>query len=149
MESKIKSFSEAVARIQDGAVVTVSSSSGLGCPDAVLKAIGKRFDVEGHPQNLTTLHPIAAGDMYGIKGIDHIAKDGLLGRILAGSYPSGPSSMEMPEIWRMISEERIEAYNVPSGIMYDMHREVAARKAGVLTKVGLDTFVDRSAKDAR
>ena len=139
---KVVSASEAVARIEDGAVVTVSSSSGLGCPDFVLKAIGKRFDVEGHPRDLTTLHPIAAGDMYGIKGIDHIAKDGLLSRVLAGSYPSGPSSMEMPEIWKMIVEDRIAAYNVPSGIMFDMHRDVAARRPGVLTQVGLETFVD-------
>jgi len=140
--SKITSAMEAAARIPDGAVVTVSSSSGLGCPDLVLKAIGEHFDAKGHPRDLTTLHPIAAGDMYGIKGIDHIAKDGLLKRVLAGSYPSGPSSKPMPEIWRMIVEDRVEAYNVPSGIMYDMHRDVAARKAGVLTKVGLDTFVD-------
>ena len=31
---------EAVARIPEGAVVTVSSSSALGCPNAVLKALG-------------------------------------------------------------------------------------------------------------
>ena len=142
MSLKIVSSHDAVAQIPDGAVVTVSSSSGLGCPDLVLKAIGERFDSEGHPQNLTTLHPIGAGDMYGSKGMDYIAKDGLLSRVLAGSYPSGPSSMEMPEIWRMIMEDRVEAYNVPSGIMYDMNRDAAARKAGVFTKVGLDTFVD-------
>ena len=79
-------------------MVTVSSSSGLGCPDRVLAAIGARFDAEGHPRNLTTIHPIAAGDMYGIKGVDHIAKDGLLSTIIGGSYPSGPSSLPMPEI---------------------------------------------------
>ncbi|MFV2001523.1 MAG: acyl CoA:acetate/3-ketoacid CoA transferase [Paracoccaceae bacterium] len=140
--SKTVSAEQAVARIKDNAVVSVSSSSGLGCPDLVLKALGERFDAEGHPQNLTTLHPIAAGDMYGIKGVDHIAKDGLLARILAGSFPSGPSSKEMPEIWKMIVEDRIEAYNVPSGIMFDMQRDVAARRPGVLTKVGIDTFVD-------
>ncbi len=139
---KVVSAREAVGQIPDGAVVSVSSSSGLGCPDKVLGAIGARFDAEGHPRDLTTLHPIAAGDMYGIKGVDHIAKDGLLARILAGSYPSGPSSMEMPEIWKMIVEERVAAYNVPSGIMFDMHRDVAARRPGVLTQVGLETFVD-------
>ena len=132
----------AVARIPDGAVVTVSSSSALGCPDAVLKALGERFRAEGHPRSLTTLHPIAAGDMYGVKGIDHIAQDGLLDRVIAGSYPSGPSSLPMPEIWRMIVEDRVAAYNMPSGIMFDMHRDVAARRPGVMTKVGLDTFVD-------
>ena len=136
------SAAEAVARIPDDAVVTVSSSSALGCPDAVLKALGERFRAEGHPRNLTTLHPIAAGDMYGVKGIDHIAQDGLLARVIAGSYPSGPSSLPMPEIWRMIVEDRVAAYNMPSGIMFDMHRDVAARRPGVMTKVGLDTFVD-------
>src|SRR6056297_1377904 len=133
---------EAAICIPDGAVVTVSSSSGLGCPDAVLQAIGARFEAEGHPAGLTTLHPIAAGDMYGVKGIDHIARDGLLSRIIAGSYPSGPSSLPMPAIWRMVTEDRVAAYNVPSGILFDMHRDVAARKPGVLTKVGLETFVD-------
>lgn len=140
--SKIATPAEAVARIPDGAVVTVSSSSSLGCPDLVLRALGERFEETGHPRNLTTLHPIAAGDMYGVKGIDHIAKDGLLTRILAGSYPSGPSNLPMPEIWKMIVEERVAAYNVPSGILFDMHREAAARRPGVLTKVGMDTFAD-------
>jgi propionate CoA-transferase len=140
--SKIVPAAKAVARIADNSVVSVSSSSGLGCPDLVLRALGERFEAEGHPRDLTTLHPIAAGDMYGIKGVDHIARDGLLKRILAGSYPSGPSSREMPEIWKMIVGEQIQAYNVPSGILFDMHRDVAARRPGVLTKVGLDTFVD-------
>jgi len=139
---KVVAASDAVARIPDGAVVTVSASSGLGCPDRVLGALGARFAQEGHPRDLTTLHPIAAGDLYGIRGVDHIARDGLLARILAGSYPSGPSSMEMPEIWKMIVEERVAAYNVPSGILFDMHRDVAARRPGVLTQVGLETFVD-------
>lgn len=140
--SKIVTPETAAARIPDGAVVTVSSSSALGCPDRMLEAIGTRFDSEGHPRDLTTIHPIAAGDMYGIKGVDHIAKDGLLARILGGSYPSGPSSKPMPEIWKMVVEDRVAAYNVPSGILFDMTREAAAKRPGVLTKVGLDTFVD-------
>ena len=140
--SKVVSAAAAAECIADGAVVTVSSSSSLGCPDLVLKAIGERFEAEGHPRGLTTLHPIAAGDMYGVKGIDHIARDGLLAKVLAGSYPSGSSNLPMPEIWKMIVEDRIPAYNVPSGIMFDMHREAAARRPGVLTRTGFDTFAD-------
>jgi acyl CoA:acetate/3-ketoacid CoA transferase len=139
---RVLSADEAVALIPDAAIVTVSSSSGLGCPDAVLAALGARFEAEGHPRNLTTLHPIAAGDMWGVKGIDHIAKPGCLARVLAGSYPSGPSSAPAPLIWQMISENLIPAYNVPSGILFDLHREAAAKRPGVLTKVGMDTFVD-------
>jgi propionate CoA-transferase len=139
---KILKSAEAARLIPDGAIVTVSSSSALGCPDAMLAAIGARFDAEGRPRGLTTLHPIAAGDMWGVKGIDHIAKPGCLARVLAGSYPSGPSSAEPPLIWRMITDDAIPAYNVPSGILFDMHREAAAKRPGVLTKVGMDTFVD-------
>src|SRR5688572_6323925 len=142
MTGKHISLAEAAGLIPDGAIVSVSSSSGLGCPDLVLKAIGDRFEATGQPRDLTTLHPIAAGDMSGIKGVDHIARQGLLGKILAGSYPSGPSSSEPPLIWQMITGNRIPAYNIPSGILFDMHREAAAKRPGVLTKVGLDTFVD-------
>src|SRR5271155_593046 len=110
---RVLTADEAARLIPDGATVTVSSSSGLGCPDAVLAAIGARFAAEGHPRGLTTLHPIAAGDMSGIKGIDHIAVPGLLTRVLAGSYPSGPSSAKSPEIWRMIEANEIAAYNIP------------------------------------
>jgi acyl CoA:acetate/3-ketoacid CoA transferase len=140
--NKVVSTAEAVSRIADGAVVSVSSSSSLGCPDLVLKALGARFAAEGHPRGLTTLHPIAAGDMYGVKGMDYIAQDGLLARVIAGSYPSGPSSLPMPDIWKMIVEDRVAAYNVPSGIIFDMHREAAAKRPGVLTRIGFETFVD-------
>ena len=140
--NKVITAAEAAALIEDGMTVSVSSSSGLGCPDAVLAAIGERFDKDGHPKAITTLHPIAAGDMWGIKGIDYLAKPGLLRKTLAGSYPSGPSSAEPPLIWKMIADNAVAAYNVPSGILFDMHLEAAAKRPGVLTKVGLDTFVD-------
>src|SRR5882672_2934694 len=139
---KVISAERAASLIKSGDVVTVSSSSGLGCPDKVLQAIGERFEREGAPRNLTTLHPIAAGDMYGIKGIDHIARPGLLARVLGGAYPSGPSSLPMTAIWRMLVDNQVAAYNIPSGILFDMHRDAAARRPGVLTRVGLGTFVD-------
>lgn len=142
MTAKFVSALEAARLIGDRAVVTVSSSSGLGCPDAVLEAVGARFRDTGAPANLTTLHPIAAGDSAGIKGIDHLAQDGLLAATICGSYPSAPSSAPPPRIWEMISADRVAAYNVPSGILFDMHREAAARRPGVLTQVGVDTFVD-------
>jgi acyl CoA:acetate/3-ketoacid CoA transferase len=140
--NKVITAAAAANLVRDGDVLSISSSSGLGCPDAVLAAIGERFSRTGAPRALTALSPIAAGDMYGIKGIDHIAKPGLLVRILAGSYPSGPSSLPMPAIWRMLVDNQLAAYNLPSGVLFDMHRDAAARRPGVLTRVGLGTFVD-------
>src|SRR6266566_3501278 len=136
------SFADAAALIPSEATVTVSASSGLGCPDTLLRAIGERFTQMGEPRALTLIHPIAAGDMYGIAGIEHLAQPGLLKRVIAGSYPSGPSSFPSPKIWQMIDNNELEAYNFPSGILFHMHREAAAKRPGILTTVGLDTVVD-------
>lgn len=140
---------EAADLIHDGDVVTISASSGLGCPDAILAAIGERFGETGTPRDLTTVHPMAAGDMSGIQGMDHIALPGLLRRVIAGSLPSGPSSAPPPRIWQLITEEKIDAYNIPTGVLYQMHRAGATRQPGVLSKVGLDIFVDPRHQGAR
>ena len=132
------------ALIPDGAVVTVVLVQRPRLPRRRARrhrrALRRRRAI---PRNLTTLHPIAAGDMCGIKGIDHLAKPGLL---RAGARRLLPvrarPRAEPPAIWQMIAERRDPAYNVPSGILFDMHREAAAKRPGVLTKVGLDTFVD-------
>jgi len=92
-ENKIVPIEEVGRLIPNGAIVSISSSSGLGCPDAILRAIGENYDATREPKDLTTIHPIAAGDMYGMDGIDHLAKPGLLERVIAGSYPRGPSSL--------------------------------------------------------
>ena len=140
--TKQKTAAEAVALIPNDAVVAVNSSSGLCCPDAILQALGERFDAEAAPRNLTTIHPIAAGDFFGTKGVDHIAKPGCLSKIIGGSYPSGPSKADPPLIWQMIGKDEVKAYNLPSGIIFDMLREGAGQRPGVLTKVGMETFVD-------
>ena len=140
--SKVKTAAEAVEMIPDGAMVAVNSSSGLLCPDEVLRALGERFQETGAPKGLTTIHPIAAGDMFGTKGVDHIAHEGMIARIIGGSYPSGPTNAEPPLIWQRILADDLAAWNVPSGIIFDMLREGAAKRPGVLTKVGMETFVD-------
>lgn len=128
--------------IGDNAVISISSSSALGCPDTVLEGIGARFAETRHPRDVHVYSPIAAGDMYGVTGIDHLAVPGLMERIVAGSYPSGPSSATPPAIWSMIEAGQVQAYNLPSGVMYQMHRAGAAAQPGVFSQVGLDTFVD-------
>jgi propionate CoA-transferase len=140
---------EAARLIGDSDVITVSSSSGLGCPDAVLKAIGQRYAETGAPANLTTVHPIAAGDMYGIKGIDHLCQPGQLRRVLAGSYPSGGSKLDPPLIRQLIHNDQIQALNIPSGVLFQMHRASSTGQPGVLTEVGLGTYADPRLEGAK
>jgi propionate CoA-transferase len=140
---------EAADLIADSDVVTVSSSSGLGCPDAVLEAIGQRYAETGAPAGLTTLHPIAAGDMYGIRGIDHLCRPGQLRRVLGGSYPSGSSRLDPPLIRQLIHSNQIQALNIPSGVLFQMHRAASTGQPGVLTEVGLGTYADPRLEGAK
>jgi propionate CoA-transferase len=139
---KVVTAAQAVQSVAPGATVAVNSSSGLLCPDLVLEALGARFSSEASPAGLTVVCPIAAGDMFGTKGVDHLAKPGMIDNIIGGSYPSGPSGAEPPEIWKRILEEDVAAWNLPSGVIFDMLREGAAKRPGVLTKVGMGTFAD-------
>lgn len=146
----VMSAYEAASLIPDGAVVSVSSSSAIGVPDAVLAAIGEHFDATSHPADITSLHCINSGDMStGLLGVDHIAKPGLLKRIYGGSFPAGPSSVPPPPVRVMIAENQLEAYNIPSGIMYQMHRAAALGQPGVLTDVGIGTYVDPRIEGAK
>lgn len=140
--SKVTTAEAAVAAIADGAMVAVNSSSGLCCPDAVLAALGARYEAAGAPRDLTMIHPIAAGDFFGTPGIDHVARPGCIARVIGGSYPSGPTKADPPRIWQMIGAGEVKAWNLPSGVIFDMLREGAGHRPGVLTRVGMDTFVD-------
>lgn len=139
---KVIAAEEAVGLIESHQTVTVSCSSGLNLPDSTLAALGRRFQRTGEPRDLTVVFPIAIGDMFGQPGLDHLAHTGLVRRLIGGSYPSGPSSLPSPRILEMVYSDQIEAYNLPSGVLMHLHREIAARRPGVLTEVGLGTFVD-------
>jgi propionate CoA-transferase len=133
---------EAARLIPTGATVTVSSSAAQLVPDKVLAGIEARFLASGEPRNLTVVFPVAVGDSFGTVGLDHLAHPGLIRRLIGGSYVNGPASKPPPKIYAMIHAEQVEAYNFPLGVLMHLHRDIAARKPGTITHVGLGTFVD-------
>jgi primosomal replication protein N len=62
VSQKIVSASDAVELIRDGDTVAVSGFVAQGAPEAVLKALGERFEETSTPKNMTILFGGGPGD---------------------------------------------------------------------------------------
>lgn len=142
--SKVVSAEEAARLVSDGDTVSVCGVIGFLCPDRVLQALGDRYAAEGSPRDLTLVTPVAVGDVYDIPGADHLARPGLLKRVISGSYVIGtsPKTGRRAQLVEMILAGEVEAYNFPIGALMALHREIGAGRPGLLTEVGLGSFVD-------
>lgn len=142
--SKICSIQDAVSVVRSGDTVASVGVIGWITPDTLLKGLADRFRQHGDPKDLTFYFPCGTGDSMDIKGMDHVAIEGLMKRIVSGSYvnPAHPKTGRRPELMRLIRENRIEAYSWPIGASMHWLREVARRSPGYLTKIGLDTYAD-------
>lgn len=132
---KIIPIEDAISVVQDGDVLATSGYGGHGVPEQLLVALEQRFLAEGTPRKLTLVHSTGQGDAKD-KGLNHLAHEGLLKRVIGGYFGLSP------KIGRLVQEERIEAYNLPEGIITHLYRDIAAGRPGTLSRVGLGTFVD-------
>lgn len=133
--SKIVSASDAVSVIRDGDVVASSGWGGHGVAEAVLSAVEQRFLAEQSPTDLTLVWAGGQGD-GAERGLNHIGHEGLLRRAIGGHYGG------VPKIARLAIDEKIEAYNLPEGVLVHLYRTIASGSPGVLSPVGIGTFVD-------
>ena len=142
--SKVCSVQEAVSVVRSGDAVASVGVIGWITPDALLKGLAERFRSDAQPRDCTFYFPCGTGDAMGIRGMDHVAIEGLMKRIVSGSYvnPTDPATGKRPELMRLIRENRIEAYSWPIGASMHWLREVARRSPGYLTRIGLDTYAD-------
>lgn len=135
-KSKICSAEEAVRLIRSNSVLVVAGSGGgVNEPDAVLKAFEERFMETGQPQNIILYHPNGLGDGEG-RGTDRFAHDGLL-KMVYGSHWSWA-----PKLSRMALESRFNVAVWPQGVLSQLLREMAANRPGLITQIGIGTYLD-------
>ncbi|MER2174869.1 MAG: acyl CoA:acetate/3-ketoacid CoA transferase [Carnobacterium sp.] len=133
--TKVITAAEAAKLIKDNSTVAVTGF-GMSCVnEETLIAIENRFKEETHPKGLTVMHASAVGDRR-TKGMSHLAHDGLIKRWIGGIVNASP------QISDLIMENKCEAYNLPQGVITQLYREIAAKRPGLFTKVGMRTFVD-------
>lgn len=142
--SKICDAATAAALVQDNQAVASTGVIGWLTPDAVLAAIGERFEQTNSPRDLTFYFPVGTGDAVGIPGMDRVAKKGLMRRVVSGSYinPTHPVTGQRPALMELIQNDLVEAYSWPIGATMHWLREVARKSPGYLTRIGLGTYID-------
>lgn len=134
---KIVTAAQAVRLIRSGNTVATGGFVGIGFAEAIAIALRElHCSNDPHkPSDLTLL--FAAGQGDGKKrGLNHLAHEGLVRRAIGGHWGL------VPGLQQLAMENRIEAYNLPQGVITHLYRDIAAGRPGHLTRIGTGTFVD-------
>lgn len=140
--AKLMTAEEAVkAYIKDGMTIATNGFVGAVQPEGMMRAIQKSFLEGGTPRDLTLVHAAGQGGGKDAEGnvvgqINHLAEEGLLKKVIAGHYSLAP------RLQKLALENKVAAYNMPQGCISELFREIAAHRPGLITHVGLNTFVD-------
>lgn len=133
---KIVQPKEAVQLIKNNDTVAIGGGgAGHAVPDDIMKALGEYYQETGNPRGLTVIHPCGIGDNDS-RGLNHLAHEGLISIDIGGFWGNSPKLVELAQ------KNKLKGYNLPQGVLSHLMRATASGKPGVLTHVGLNTFVD-------
>ncbi len=136
MKNKNMTAETAAELIEDGSCVWLTAGGGgINEPSFFLKKLEEHYLNSGHPCELTLCHSAGVGDKQG-GGVDRFAHEGMVKKVIGSHWTWGVNMQELAR------QEKIEAYVLPQGTMTQLTREIAAKRPGVITKIGLGTFVD-------
>ena len=132
MKPKLYTAREAVRKfVKPGDTVAISGFSQSTLARELLYAISDEFTESGTPNQLTFISGAGL-----INGLDMLAKEGLTACNICGHY--GPNEA----LREFVAENKCRSYNLPQGMVGHLMRAVGNGEKGILSKIGLGTYVD-------
>jgi propionate CoA-transferase len=127
---------QAVELLKDGQTFVVGGSgAGHALPQLFIDELERTFKQTGHPRDLTSVRVVGTGD-FADRGFSQLALPGMHRRTI------GSNIGNEPRLGAMVEANELEAYSLPQGVLSQLMREIAAGRPGLLTHVGLGTYVD-------
>lgn len=133
---QIMTAREAIELIKDNDCIGINSFLALSNPEALHDALTERFEQTHSPKNLRLFCAAGFGGWDENRFADPYIEKGAVKEIVAGHFGS------MPVAIRLAMENKIEAYNLPLGVLSHTVRAAASGQDGVLSEVGLNIFAD-------
>ena len=141
MFSKIVDIMTSLSDIKDNSIIAISGFNMATTPEYLILELYRRYNEQGHPKNIFIISdalPAVAG-----RGLDQIAES--LHKYPQQEFLRGtlmPFLGFSPWLQKMVTDNRIECYGWPIGITAYWFREIGCGRPGLLTKIGVDTFLD-------
>ena len=133
---KLVDAGAAAALVEDGDTIAIGGAgAGHAVPDRLLQGLGERYVETSEPRNLTMLHPCGIGD-NDTRGMNHVAHEGLIDTSIGGFWGNAPKMVQLAV------QNKIKGYNFPQGVLGHLMRATASGKPGIVTHIGLNTYVD-------
>lgn len=128
---------EAAKKIPDGATIGIAGMGLSGWAEEIGCAIRDSFKETGHPCDLNLKQGSAMGD-WKERGVMRLGEAGP-GLITRWSGAHVGSAFTLREL---AVNNQLQCHCLPQGIIVNLWREIGAGRPGLLSKVGLGTFVD-------
>ncbi len=134
--AQILTARQAVDLISDESFVLFGGSGGgHAVPEAIIDALAEKFRETQRPKNLTVASVVSVGD-WDTTGFSRFTEPGLVKRVVTAGLNN------CPLLGELAARDLIEAYVLPQGVLSQLCRDTAAGRPGLLTHIGLHTFVD-------
>ena len=141
MMNKVTESASVFSQIKDNCVIAISGFNLATTPEYLILELYRHYNEFGHPKNMFIVSDA-------LPAVPNRALDSIAETIYKDENQEFLRGMLMPFLgfspWlqRLVIDDRIEFYGWPIGITAYWFREVASGRPGLITKIGIGTFLD-------